>query len=146
MKLFKKSIIRGCESRGDSDKPYLIRWTIIECNAFKLCIHKFLRSDADVMHDHPWNFWTFIVRRGYIEETPSERYEDSCSSTGELKHKRIKPFSFLWRPATHRHRVILMDNKPAWTIVLMGKYVRQWGFWTTKGWQIWNKYFKENGC
>ena len=43
----KKTIIKGCESRGDADSPYLTRYTLIERPNWQLCVHVFHRSDAD---------------------------------------------------------------------------------------------------
>jgi hypothetical protein len=52
----------------------------------------------------------------------------------------------LFRRGTHRHRVELIDGKKAVTLVFMGKRWREWGFFTSKGWQQWQAYFKERGC
>jgi molybdate-binding protein len=42
--------------------------------------------------------------------------------------------------------VELVNGKKAVTLVLMGKYVRDWGFITKKGWKQWQEYFRELGC
>ena len=151
----RKKIIYGCESRGDGDKPYLIRWELFKCKYFNIYLHKFLRSDADEHHDHTWNFYSFVFKGGYIEEIPSKTWTGCFKEPFFRKHILIKPFSLLYRPATHRHRVVLHKRRnsdgsfgftPAWSIVITGKYIRQWGFYTKRGWKNFKDYFKENGC
>src|SRR5204863_4145770 len=40
-------------------------------NEAKLMLNYFHRSDEDrELHDHPWQFWSFIILRGYIEHHP----------------------------------------------------------------------------
>lgn len=162
--LFKKKIIFGCDSRGDGDSPYLTRWSLLNSKKFAVYLHKFHRSDADEHHDHPWGFVSIILWRGYFEETPCL----TCKGTGKIqacnshnitcpdcakwkigggvKVKRVWPGMILVRPATWRHRVVLVDGKPAVTLIIRSQYVREWGFFTSKGWQHWREYFKERGC
>lgn len=129
----KKKIIYGCEERGDYNKPYLIRYTLIDAKIFQLCLHVFIRSDSTDLHDHPWHFVTLPIWRGYIEETP--------------KGKSKKwPFIPLYRKPGHLHRVELINEKKAVTIVFMGKRVRDWGFVVKDKWVQWQQYFQEKGC
>ena len=137
-----KIIIRGCEARGDADKPYLTRWILLRKEKFALYFHKFHRSDADDLHDHPWNFFSFVLWRGYIEEVDKEVFPGVMHKT----IKRVWPGMIIYRKATHRHRVILVEGKPAFTLVLRFKYIRWWGFWVKGRFQIFNDYFKNNGC
>jgi len=71
---------------------------------------------------------------------------DDRSMRDMCSRKRKWPGMVLFRRATHRHRVVLIDGKPAWTLVIRGPYVRDWGFFTYQGWQRWKEYFKERGC
>jgi hypothetical protein len=133
VKFFSKKTIFGCDARGDGDDAYLTRLTLFGCRFVQVCLHKFHRSDADDLHDHPWPFITFILWRGYIEHTPAGK-------------RRIYPFTLHYRPATWQHRVELIGGKPAITLVVMGRACRKWGFITKLGWQHWREYFKEKGC
>jgi hypothetical protein len=66
---------------------------------------------------------------------------------GERQTKRIYPGMILFRSCEHLHRVELIKNKPAFTLVFTGRYVRQWGFILKNlKWQQWNDYFTDNGC
>lgn len=162
-----KKIIYGCESRGDKESPYLIRYTLLDLKAFQICLHVFLRSDHDEHHDHPWNFISIILWRGYFEETidwprctrhnrrmylHEAKYECyDCNETVEINKearltKRIWPGIILYRKAKHRHRVVLKEGKKAVTLVIMGRRVREWGFFTNSGWLKWTNYFIKNKC
>jgi hypothetical protein len=129
-----KKIIYGCEARGDGDKPYLTRYTLISLPGFILCLHIFHRSDADDLHDHPWNFTSFILWRGYVEETEGG------------KKRRVWPGMILRRLSTHKHRVELVNGKKAITLVVMGKYRKSWGFWVKDIYMAWRDYFQQKGC
>ncbi|WP_343302873.1 hypothetical protein AAHN97_15105 [Chitinophaga niabensis] len=140
MKLLKsKRVIFGCELRGDHMTPYLTRYTLIECKNWQLCLHVFHRSDwEDALHDHPWNFVSLLLWRGYTEHT----------LTGK---RRYYPGSVLVRPASHIHRVEIPAGKKAISLVWMGKRKREWGFvvkdkWGYLTWTSFLKYFIKNKC
>ncbi len=151
MKIVGKTVIHGCESRGDALSPYLTRYAFPRVGWFRPALHVFHRSDADEHHDHPWPFVSIILWRGYIEETPALfadlRSREVCVRDGRcVRLSRKWPGMVLFRSATHRHRVELVDGKPAVTLVIFGKRRREWGFFTAKGWQHWKAYFAERGC
>lgn len=133
MKFLVRKVISGCAERGDAESYYLVRFTIIENRWGALYLHVFRRSDSPEHHDHPWHFVSLILWRGYKEETP-------------LGLRRYWPGQVLFRNATWRHRVVLVDEKPAVTLVLRTKYIRDWGFFTSNGWERWQSYFKRLGC
>jgi len=135
----KKLIIHGCEARGDYDKPYLTRWIIAKFEKWAIYFHKFHRSDADDLHDHPWAFLSIILWRGYNEVTFGKTMEERIS-------KKIYPGMIVFRKATHTHRVELINNKPAYTLVIRFAYTRYWGFYIKNQWQLFSEYFKEQGC
>lgn len=134
MKIVAKQIIYGCESRGDGKSPYMTRYAFPRIGPVRMCLHVFHRSDADDLHDHPWPFVSVILWRGYREQSAGARL------------KRKWPGMILFRPATHVHRVELVDGKRAISLVFMGRRIREWGFFTRQGWKLWTKYFAENGC
>lgn len=154
-----KKIIYGCDSRGDGDSPYLTRWTLASNRLFAVYLHRFHRSDNPEHHDHPWAFCSIILWRGYFEETEAASYVASAHETYATGHpargwdhdlphpqKRVWPGMILFRRAAHRHRVILVGEREAWTLVIRGPIVRKWGFFTKNGWQPSDEYFKERGC
>ena len=133
IRLWKSKTIFGCDARGDGDQPYLTRHSLLKTKWFQVCVHVFHRSDADELHDHPFGFISLILWRGYIEETPTER-------------RRLWPGMIVFRRATWIHRVEVINDKPAVTLVLLGPRRRDWGFWTRSGWKDWRAYFREKGC
>lgn len=111
---------------GNPRDPLLIRYVIFETRWFKVCLHKLCRSDHDrALHDHPWDFFTMVLWRGYTEITLRGSF-------------RRRPGFIGYRPATWTHRFVI--DKPAWTLVVMSPRKRQWGFHTPTGWCWWRKY------
>lgn len=101
-------------------------------------LHKFYRGDEDLhMHSHPWSFTSFILTKGYWEETSDK---DGNLPGGEHKaftlgpnwekrtQKWFSPGSVIRRPASWVHRVVLDNNEPVWTLVHTGVKERTWGF------------------
>ena len=58
----------------DSNEPYLIRWYLFLKDRknfpFNITLHKVLKSDEPVLHNHPWSYATLILKGGYWEHTP----------------------------------------------------------------------------
>jgi len=151
-----KPVIWACEKSGrvfnitgtgvDTD-VYLIRYYLIQSKYLNVFIHIFLRSDRDDLHDHPWNFGTYIVRGSYREALASH------GSVYNLKYtsRSTKKYRFITRKAYHLHKVELdrqytvaeKDEAPM-TICITGKTVRDWGFVkrtaTGQEWVFWKKY------
>lgn len=115
---------------------YLLRWYVIPRNPWlNVYLHQFLHDDEDrALHDHPWWFVSIMLRGGYFERV----------GTGEQVEVRFAP-SVAYRPATHAHRVVLhRDTRdkivPAWTLVITGRVVRDWGFYCPQGWRHWKEF------
>jgi hypothetical protein len=124
--------------RGPGDL-YLQRWHLIETRWFELMLHRFWRSDHDTIHDHPWAFWSLILRGGYSEVTPGPNF-DRDAYNGAWRW--YGPGSLLRRPAEWKHRVVITDamRGRVWTLVWTGAKVRQWGFWCPTGWIPWTEH------
>jgi hypothetical protein len=111
--------------------PLMIRYFLLRTRWFSIYLHKFLRSDADRhMHDHPWPFVTFLLSGGYWEHTPQGRF---------WRHR----FSILRRPAKWQHWVEVPTVEPLWTLIVVGRKTREWGFSTERGWIQWTRYERE---
>ena len=134
----KKLIIHGCEARGDGQDPYLTRWIILKFKWLGLYFHKFHRSDAEDLHNHPWNFISIILWRGYNEQT--------FAGNRGLNIKRVYPGSIIFRKSSHAHRVILIGGKPAYTLVIRFNDSRNWGFFRKGRYIHFLEYFKQMGC
>jgi len=129
-KLFKYEAING-----DGICPiYLHRWTLLATKNFKIYLHHFVGNDwALDPHDHPKRFISIGIWGEY--------YEDDYA---DLEN----PKTTLWRapwirtfPATHRHRLRMTKRKSCWTICIVRKVEREWGFyWNSKTWMPWKAY------
>jgi len=117
--------------RSPEGEPYLKRYTCFWTPWFRVYLHNILRSDDDrELHDHPWKFTTYILEGGYLEHVPQ----------GTL---RRDPGTVVRHEAEDMHRIELIDGKPAWTFVICGPKVREWGFQcTTRGWVDANHFLK----
>ena len=116
------------------DEPYLERYYIFLRDRknfpFNIFIHRFLKSDPDDLHDHPWAFFSIILSGGYWEYTESGK-----SWRGA--------FTSRYAPANTFHRVELDKNIPyCWTIFIPFMSTRDWGFKTINGWINHEDYFK----
>lgn len=123
-RLFRKESISG-----DGLCPtYLWRWTLLRLGERAVYLHYFVGDDwTRDLHDHPKRFISFGLRGRYVEET----------SEGERIWRAPWIRSF---PATHRHRLRLIDKQPCWTLVIVLKNERAWGFWHEGKWIPWRKY------
>jgi hypothetical protein len=96
------------------------------------------------LHDHPWNFITIPLWRGYNDCIFNGGKDNKGNPT--FLRKRMWPLTIHYRPATHIHFVELIDNMPAWTLVIRFKYIRWWGFWCNGVFTMFRDYFQQNGC
>ena len=107
-------------------EPYLERYYLFLKNRdtfpFNIFLHKFIKSDPDDLHDHPWSFISIPLYPGYWE------YLDNG------KHWR-GPFSVRYAKAKTFHRIELCKDKQyCWTLFIPLKKERNWGFKTKNGW------------
>jgi hypothetical protein len=116
---------------------YLERWHIIPRNRFfNIYLHKFSGSDDDrALHDHPWSSVSFLLKGRLREVT-------NTTSWMGIRVRRFVPF---FRSAKYAHKLVLLGEKPAWTLFITGPVVREWGFLCPKGWQHWSTMTDKNG-
>lgn len=115
-------------TRGDNS-DYLWRLKIFTCTFCRIYLHIFVASDDECLHDHPWNFLSFMIWGGYWEVTPKGK-------------KWYGPGRLLYRRASWKHQVVI--NKPAVTFVITTGKLRNWGFWTKMGEWIHHRIYEKN--
>ena len=106
---------------------------------FNVTLHKIVRSDDPIMHDHPWSYMTIILKGGYWEHTPC------FSSEGKQIAEVIKwrgPGSIIKRKASEYHWLELDGEKPVTTLFFMGPQQRVWGFLLNNKWVQHETYLK----
>ena len=104
---------------------------------FNVFLHKFHKSDDIVLHDHPWPFFTLILKGGYWEWRP--QFNKEGQKVGEIA-KWCGPGSFRWASARQYHRVELDPDVTCWTLFCPGPKQRDWGFLVKNKWIQWEQY------
>lgn len=112
----------------EPNEDYLIRWKLIATPWFSIFLHKILLHDRDVnLHDHPWNFISFILWGGYVE------LRGDMTNQPEM-YKRL---AWSWNKMQHWgfHKITYLLRRPTWTLVFTGRRVQDWGYYTKEdGW------------
>ena len=118
------------------NEPYLERYYLFLKDRkhfpFNIFLHKFLKSDPDDVHDHPWPYATLILKGGYWEFTPV------FNSFGDVKLNENR----VWRGPGHFricksnsfHRIVLEPGVTPWTLFMPGPQRREWGFLVNNKW------------
>jgi hypothetical protein len=127
-----------------ANEPYLERYYLFlkerDRFPFNVFLHKFLKSDPDDVHDHPWPFATLILRGGYWEWRP--QFNAQGLKIGEIA-KWCGPGSFRTARATTYHRIELDPSVTCWTLFMPGPKQRDWGFLVRNVWVQWEQYLKQ---
>jgi len=108
----------------DNNEPYLARYYLFlkdrENFPFNIFLHKFLKSDPDDLHNHPWPYTSIPLWPGYWEHTVN----------GKIWRG---PLSIRHAPASTFHRIEL-EGDHCWSLFIPGKKIQDWGFQTENGW------------
>lgn len=136
-------------------EPYLYRWTLARAFGCAVYLHRFVADDWSTdFHDHPRRFVSIGLWGGYAELTPIV----------DERSRGIRIYQAPWVrsfPAEHQHRVIMFRDWPprgelkawartarvheCWTLVLVGRLSRPWGFWHEGAWIPWRQYVEDKG-
>jgi len=124
-----------------NNEPYLERYYVFLKDRnrfpFNVFLHKFLRSDPDDVHDHPWPYATLILKGGYYEWVP--KFDSNGKKIDEERMWR-GPGHFRLCCATSYHRIELDSSITAWTLFMPGAKQRDWGFLVKDQWIQWEQY------
>ena len=127
-----------------SDEPYLERYYVFLKDRtwfpFNIFVHKFLKSDPDDVHDHPWPYATLILKGGYYEWIP--QFDKQGNKFGEIAVWR-GPGSFRVCGADSYHRIELDPSITAWTLFMPGPKQREWGFLVRNQWIPHEQYIEQ---
>jgi len=118
--------------RDDKGVPFLYRYHLFTLyrNGPGMCIHRFVRSDPERgYHDHPWKKSISFILCGSYEE----RIYDKNNHNGyRVKYRNRFRFNYLDGVNTF-HRVIVPDNKDAWTLFAFQKRSKIWSMISLTG-------------
>jgi hypothetical protein len=109
---------------------------------FNVTLHKIVKSDDPIFHDHPWPYITVVLKGGYWEHTPVFNREGKLIA--EFQTWR-GPGSVIKRKAGDYHWLELEEGSSATTLFFMGPQQREWGFLVNKDktktrWIQWENY------
>jgi hypothetical protein len=117
------------------DEPLLTRYYLFLTDRkwfpFNIFLHKFHKGDPGDVHDHPWPYFTLILKGGY--------YEWILSGNCEIRKWR-GPGHFRFCSATSYHRIELKEGVTPWTLFMPGPHKREWGFLVNNKWIQHEKY------
>jgi len=131
-----ESLIRKCVTklaeylpvkvvRDEHGIPFLYRYSLFSFgdNGPGLCLHHFVKSDPDRgYHDHPWDHsLSFILCGGY-----EERLWDEDAKNYSTRQVPRWSFNHLNGKKTF-HRVMLEEQKDAWSLFAFQKRSKLWG-------------------
>jgi len=120
-------MITIAQKLGRPECPYMVRW-VINFHFFSIRLHHWIASDDQRnFHDHPWWFWSFVLKGSYVDRT-----------TEGVNVRNNNSFKFF--PALHQHTVIV-PKSGCWTLLLTGREKRTWGFWVNGRFRKRNRYF-----
>jgi hypothetical protein len=114
---------------------------------FNIMLHHIVLSDQDGFHDHPWWYFTLILKGGYWEETPNGIF---WRGPGHFRISRPESLHKLTLPADRKQNPPGWNAKKnpiptsAWTLFIKGPKVRSWGFIRPDGrWEYWRTYLQK---
>lgn len=113
---------------------YLRRLRILQTPLFGIYLHWIFEPDADRdPHDHPWRFWSVVLRGGYAEKL----YDAGVGLNGRAFVRSR------WSVHTVRlsqaHQITEIEEGLV-TLAVVGRRAQEWGFWTDGGWVAWRTY------
>jgi hypothetical protein len=122
----------------DGVSPLLNRWYLAYPDRdqrqrkdipFNVFIHQFMQSDRPVLHDHPWWFFSIILKGGYWEHL-----EDGSRKWRGPGSMRFNGGSYHW--------IEIEEPGKTWTLFIRGRTIRDWGFLHEGQWMYWDTYLK----
>lgn len=146
-RLFKKE-----EINGDGICPtYLYRWTMLKTPWWKVYLHHFIGNDWAIdPHDHPKRFLSIGLWGGYDEDVYTFHFAHDMYTLPNMRTIQWRAPWFRSFPATHIHRIRSQHVGGAWTLCVVGKTEKDWGFffdeWKgVRQWIPWQRYLIQHG-
>lgn len=127
---------------GERCPTYLYRWTIAKWNKGRgIYLHHFVGDDWSLdLHDHPKRFVSIGLKGSYREQTPNPFFQYAGGGKLPFYEKVYRAPWIRTFPAEHIHRLSLIDGKDCWTLVIVLKARRSWGFWHLGKFIGWREY------
>jgi hypothetical protein len=124
--------------RRNDGTVYLERWGL-ECQWFGVFVHRMDAPDPGRdLHDHPWAFWSIILKGGYYEYRAPVRTAVQTDADALSVHRR--PWSIRQMRLDECHRIYHLEHRQSWSLVFRGPRRRSWGFYCPEGWVDYRDY------
>jgi hypothetical protein len=106
-------------------------WTLVRIGWLQVRLHHFTKDDwLGDMHDHPGRCVSIGLKGKYREETPKGAHI--------YQAPWVRTF-----PASHTHRIMMVDGGTCWTLAITLKPVRTCGVFSSAGWMPFEEYLKQ---
>lgn len=112
----------------DPTRNYLTRWRLVQTPWIALYLHRFDGPDSrPILHDHPWPFLSIVLRGGYTEHR--------MGGDQVVRTRLVTRASYM--PVWAAHFIERLHREPTWTLVVVGRRQRRWGYWEPIRHAIW---------
>lgn len=136
----------------DYDHPernYLTRIRLIQTPWFGIYLHRFDGPDPrPTLHDHPWGFRSLVLIGGYVEALEYADVDLTKARDGDSWRLPVNAdptwpagtfrYHGMWathvrgdvnrKRATDTHTIVHLLRVPTWTLMLVGRRRREWGY------------------
>lgn len=130
--LFRKMVI-PC----NDGEIYLIRYRLVDTPWFGVYLHDIRKEDQDYdPHDHPWVFWSFILRGFYGEVWWRVKEGHAISGMHASSWRRWS----LHKMTQDKAHKIHYAEPGTWSLIVRGRRNQSWGFYTQDGLVDWRDY------
>jgi len=101
----------------DPTRNYLTRLRVVQTPWFGVYLHRMDGPDPrPTLHDHPWPFVSFVLRGGYTERIAYGETDGVAVTRVNVKR------------AQDVHSITRLHRTPTWTLMLVGRRRRVWGY------------------
>lgn len=113
--------------RAEGGETYLTRWWLVKTPFGGIALHRMTAPDArPTMHDHPFTFVSIPLVGGYMEQrlVPREYRTIRRAVAARGGGHRVN----VVRAGIDAHTITELFRVPTWTLLLIGRHRRTWGF------------------
>ncbi len=100
-------------------QPYLERYYVATLPGLRIYLHRFVGSDPDGVHDHPFRHSLAVILAGWY-------FEDRLQPDGSVRRRVCRWFNLIG--PMDFHRVVLPGQQDVWTLFMHTARVKHWGF------------------
>lgn len=117
MKKIIRKIFLNKEIKSKYGELHFQRWTIMSLPWFSIYLHFIYKADEDAhLHNHPWNYLSFVVYGTFIEQTENNHLE--CILPGKIIIRKAKVY----------HKITDLFTNKIITLFITGKRFNEWGY------------------